>query len=137
MRDSNDSRPHASDPDSGEDLDEDPGEDLEAMIEQADRPFASESFGTTAEEQEEGESLDQRLAEERPSRPAIDSTLAIEDVDAPDDEKDMVGQASLEHDPFVAPEEAAMTVREEAPGAVDHPDEHGDVELYDESSEEA
>ncbi len=49
----------------------------------------------------------------------------------------MVGQASLEHDPFVAPEEAAMTVREEAPGAVDHPDEHGDVELYDESSEEA
>jgi hypothetical protein len=137
MRDSDNSRPNASDPDSGEELDEDPGEDFEAMIEQADRPFASESFGTTAEEQEEGEPLDQKLAEERPSRPAIDSTLAIEDVDAPDDEKDMVGQASLEHDPFVAPEEAAMTVREEAPGAVDHPDEHADVESYDESSEEA
>ena len=137
MRDSDNSRPHASDPDTGEDLDEDPGEELEAMIEQADRPFASESFGTTAEEQEVGESLDQRLAEERPSRPNVDSTLAIEDFDAPDDEKELVGQASVEHDPFVAPEEAAMTVREGAPGAVDHPDEHGDVELDDESSEEA
>ena len=137
MRDSDNSRPHASDPDTGEDLEDDPGEDLEAMIEQADRPFATESFGTTAEEQEEGESLDQRLAEERPSRPNVDSTLAIEDVDAPDDEPELVGEATTEHDPFVAPEEAAMTVREGAPGAVDHPDEHGDVELDDESSEEA
>jgi hypothetical protein len=137
MRDSDNSRPHASDPDSGEDLDEDPGEELEAMIEQADRPFASESFGTTAEEQDEGEPLDQRLAEERPSRPIVDSTLAIEDFDAPDDENELVGHASIEHDPFVAPEEAAMTVREGAPGAVDHPDEHGDIEPDNESSEEA
>jgi len=136
MRDSDNSRPHASDPDTGEDLEDEPGEDLEAMIEQADRPFATESFGTTAEEQEEGESLDQRLAEERPSKPAVDSTLAIEDFDAPDDEKDLVGQASIEHDPFVSPEEAAMTIREEAPGAVDHPDHHSDIEPDDESSEE-
>jgi hypothetical protein len=136
MRDSDNSRPHASDPDTGEDLDEDPGEELEAMIEQADRPFASESFGTTAEEQEEGEPLDQKLAEERQSKPPFDSTLAIEDFDAPDDEKELVGQASIEHDPFVAPEEAAITVREEAPGAVDHPDQH-DVQPDDESSEEA
>ena len=137
MSASDDSPPPAWDVDGSEDPEEDPGEELEAMIEQADRPFASESFGTTAEEQEEGESLDQRLAEERPSRPNVDSTLAIEDFDAPDDEKELVGQASVEHDPFVAPEEAAMTVREGAPGAVDHPDEHGDVELDDESSEEA
>src|SRR5690349_21782084 len=108
MRDSENSRPHASDPDSGEDLGEDPGEDLEAMIEQADRPFASDSFGTTAEEQEEGESLDQRLAEEAPSRSTVDSTLSIEDVDAPDDEPELVGEGTIEHDPFVAPEEAAM-----------------------------
>ena len=54
--------------------------------------------------------------------------------DAPDDEKEMVGQASLEHDRFVAPEEAAMTVRDTAPGAVDHPDDH-DVEPHDESSD--
>jgi hypothetical protein len=135
MRDSDDSQPHASDPDSGEDLEDDTGDDLEAMIEQADRAFASESFGTTAEEQEEGESLDQRLAEELPDRPVVDVQLAIEDFDSPDDEAEMVGQASLEHDPFVAPEEAAMTVRDEAPGAVDHPDHHS-VERDDESDEE-
>ena len=41
------------DPEGGPDPDEDAGEELEAMIEQADRPFASDSFGTTAEEQEE------------------------------------------------------------------------------------
>src|SRR5438270_2903909 len=99
-----DSRPPDRDIDGGEDPDEDPGEELEAMIERADRPFASESFGTTAEEQEEGEPLDQKLREERPDTPPRDLQLAIEDFDAPDDEKEMVGQASLEHDDFVAPE---------------------------------
>src|SRR5437660_6199981 len=109
---SEDSRPPRRDVDGGEDPDEEPGEELEATIEQADRPLANESFGTTAEEQEEGESLDQRLAEERPSKPPLDRQLAIEDFDAPDDEEELVGRASLEHDPFVAPEEAAMTVRD-------------------------
>jgi hypothetical protein len=123
------------DVDGSEDLEEDPGEELEARIEQADHPFASESFGTTAEEQEEGEPLDQKLAEEQPERSPLDIQLAIEDFDVPDDEKEMVAQASLEHDPFVSPEEAAMTVRDMAPGAVDHPDD--DDEPYDDSSEEA
>ncbi len=132
MRDASDSRPHPTDPDTGEDLDADPGEDLEAMIEQADGPFASDSFGTTAEEQEEGEPLDRRLAEERPSGPAVESGLEIEDVDAPDEEPEMVGEGGIELDPFVSPEEAAMTIRGEAPGATDHPDEHGDVEPVDE-----
>jgi hypothetical protein len=130
---SNDSQPPDWDADGSGDLDEDPGEELEAMIEQADRPLASESFGTTAEEQEEGEPLDRRLAEERLDRPRVDVQLAIEDFDAPDDQKELVGRASLEHDPFVAPEEAAMTVRDTAPGAVDHPDDDG-VDPYDESS---
>jgi hypothetical protein len=136
MSASDDSPPPAWDVDGSEDPEEDPGEELEATIEQADRPFASESFGTTAEEQKEGEPLDERLTEERSDRPPLDLQLAIEDFDAPDDEKDMAGQASLEHDPFVAPEEAAMTVRDGAPGAVDHPDDH-DVERDDESSGEA
>jgi hypothetical protein len=121
---SDDYRPPDRDVEGGEDVGEDPGEALEAMIEQADRPFASESFGTTAEEQEEGESLDERLEEERASRPPDDRQLAIEDFDVPDEEKDLVGLASVEHDRFVAPEEAAMTVRDRAPGAVDHPDDH-------------
>src|SRR3979411_1670023 len=113
------------DAEGGGDPEEDPGDELEAMIEHADRPFAAESFGTTAEEEEEGESLDERLAEERPDRPTSDVPLAIEDEAAPDDEAELVGEASFEHDPFVSPEEAAMTIRERAPGAVDHPDERG------------
>jgi hypothetical protein len=121
MHTSDDPRSPASDPDDYEDPEEDPGDELESMIEHADRPFASESFGTTAEEEEEP--LDQRLAEEGVDKPTDDLQLAIEDVDAPDDEPEMVGQATLEHDPFVAPEEAAMTIRDTAPGAVDHPDD--------------
>ena len=113
------------DQEGGEDLEEDPGEALEALIEQADRPFASESFGTTAEEQEEGESLDQRLREEAPSGRPRDSQLAIEEYDEPDEEDELVGTASIEHDRFVSPEEAAMSVRDRAPGAVDHPDDDG------------
>ena len=60
MSNSEDSVRQYRDAEGAEDPDEDPGEELEAMIEQADR-FASDSFGTTAEEQEQGESLDQRL----------------------------------------------------------------------------
>ena len=134
MSASDDSQRPDRDIDGSEDLDEDPGDELEARIEQADRPFASESFGTTAEEQEEGESLDQRLAEERPDGPTLDTTVSLEDVDAPDDEAELVGQGTIEHDPFVAPEEAAMTVRESAPGAVDHADEHD--EPYDDLEDE-
>lgn len=125
MRDA-DPRGPASEADDYEDPEEDPGEELEALIEHADRPFAAESFGTTAEEEEEP--LDQRLAEERVDKPGDDLQLAIEDVNAPDEEAEMVGEATVEHDPFLAPEEAAMTVRETAPGAVDHPDEHGQVD---------
>ena len=135
MSGSDDSQRPDRDIDGSEDLDEDPGDELEARIEQADRPFASDSFGTTAEEQEEGEPLDQRLGEDRPDRRPLDLQLAIEDFDAPDEEKQMVGQASLEHDHFVAPEEAAMSVRDNAPGAVDHPDD--DLEPSDDASEEA
>jgi hypothetical protein len=121
------------DPDAGfdDDPEEDPGEELEAMIEHADHAFASESFGVTVEEQREGESFDQRMAEERPDKPHVDVAFAIEDADGPDDEAEMLGEVSLQHDPFAAPEEAAMTVRADAPGAVDHADDL--TELYDES----
>jgi hypothetical protein len=72
MSGSDDSQPLARDVEGSEDLDEDPGEELEAVTEQADRPFASGSFGTTAQEQEEGETLEKRLGEDgRPSFPSI------------------------------------------------------------------
>ena len=121
MRTSGDNDLPSWDAEGGGDPEEDPGVELEAMIEHADRPFAVESFGTTAEEEEEGESLEERLSEERPDRPTSDVQLAIQEDAAPDDEAQMVGEASVEHDPFVSPEEAAMTIRKRAPGGVDDP----------------
>ncbi|HEU5001651.1 MAG TPA: hypothetical protein VFW71_02585 [Actinomycetota bacterium] len=102
----------------GGDPEEDPGDELEAAIEQADHPFASESFGLTGDEAEEGESLDQRLAEERPDRLGDEDYVALEDTGEGDEE--LVGDATPGHDPFVAPEEAAVRIQDRAPGAVAH-----------------
>ena len=114
------------------DPEDDAGEGLEAMIEQADHAFGAESFGTTAEEELRGESLDKRLSEEQPDRPTNDTELAIEDADTPDHEAQLVAEATTERDAYVAPEEAALSVRDTAPGGVDHEgDEY--VELFDES----
>ena len=120
------------DPNAEVEPDDDAGEGLEAMIEQADHAFGAESFGTTAEEERRGESLDQRLAEERPERRRSDTELAIETTDEPDDEAQLVADATIEREAYVAPEESAMTVRDTAPGGVDHEgDEY--VELFDET----
>ena len=115
-------RPSGEDSEDG--WDDGSGEELEEMIEHADRARGAESFGTTADEQERGEPIDSRLAEERTDKPVLDAELGIIDEDVPDDESEMVGEAVGERDPFVAPEEVAMSVREEAPGAVDHPDDY-------------
>jgi hypothetical protein len=134
MRDVEDrERRSEEDPDDG--WDDGSGEELEEMIEHADHALGAESFGTTADEQERGEPIDARLAEERPSRPILDDELGIIDEDVPDDESEMVGEAVEERDPFVAPEEVAMSVREEAPGAVDHPDDHGEQDEAEPKSE--
>jgi hypothetical protein len=115
-------RPSGEDPEDG--WDDGSGQALEEMIEHADHALGTESFGTTADEQERGEPIDARLAEEGSSRPILDDELGIIDEDVPDDEEELVGEAVGERDPFVAPEDVAMTVREEAPGAVDHPDDY-------------
>ncbi|HEY2175976.1 MAG TPA: DUF5709 domain-containing protein [Mycobacteriales bacterium] len=53
--------------DSSETLEGDPNDDpLDSGYIPPDRPFGAEHTGTTAEEQIEGESLDERLAEEEP-----------------------------------------------------------------------
>jgi hypothetical protein len=111
---------------------DDAGESLEAMMERADHAFAAESFGTTAEEQGRGEPLDSRLAEERPDPPTNEVDMAIEDADAPDTEPKMIGEMVRERDPYVSPEDAAMSIRERAPGATDHRNDEY-VELYDRS----
>lgn len=107
------------DAEGGGDPEEDPAEEQEAAIEQADRPFGSETFGVTEEEEEEGESLDRRLAQERPDRAADEGYVGIEDEGEGDEE--LIGDAAVERDAFVAPEDAAVTIRRQAPGAVDHP----------------
>jgi hypothetical protein len=111
--------------DAGGGSEEDREDELEAAILNADAPFGSGSFGTTAAEQVEGASLDERLAEERPSASELAVGYEIEEADGPEDDAQMLGEASAEHDRFVAPEDAATTLREEVPGAVDHPDDHG------------
>jgi hypothetical protein len=118
-----DDRERPPDEDSDE-WDDGSGEALEEQIEHADRASGAESFGTTADEQERGEPLGERLAEERRDRPIRDTDLGLIDEGGPDEEDELVGEAVGERDPFVAPEESAMSVRDEAPGAVDHPDDH-------------
>jgi hypothetical protein len=124
-----------SDASSDDEWDDGSGQGLEEMIEHADRALATESFGTTADEQERGEPIDSRLAQERTDRPILDAELGIIDEDVPDDESEMVGEAVGERNPFVSPEEAAMSVRDEAPGAVDHPDDHDEPGEADPRSE--
>lgn len=104
--------------------DADDSDELEAAIMQTDHAFGAESVGTTAEEGLEGESLDQRLAEERPDRPSTDEALSVVDEGMSDEEGELVGDAVTQRDEFASPEEAAMSVRDSAPGATDHDDPH-------------
>jgi hypothetical protein len=104
--------------------DADEGDELEAAIMQTDHAFGAESVGTTAEEGLAGESLDERLAEERPERPSTDEALSVLDEGVSDDEDELVGEAVIERDEFASPEEAALSVREGVPGATDHDDPH-------------
>jgi hypothetical protein len=104
--------------------DADEGDELEAAIMQTDHAFGAESVGTTAEEGLEGETLDERLAEERPERPSTDEALSVVDEGVSDDESELVGDAVSRRDEFASPEEAAMSVRDDVPGATDHDDPH-------------
>src|SRR5688500_7859736 len=104
--------------------DADESDELEAAIMQADHAFGAESVGTTAEEGLAGESLDQRLAEERPDRSSNDIALSVVDEGPFDDEDGRVGDAVVERDECAAPEEAALSEPDSAPGATDHDDPH-------------
>ena len=104
--------------------DGDDGSELEAEIMRADHAFGAESKGTTPEEALEGQSLDEALARERPDGRTIDESLAVLDDGAPDVEGELVAEGSIEPDDYASPEEAALSVRDEAPGATDHDDPH-------------
>jgi hypothetical protein len=104
--------------------DEDPLEELEEEIEQQERPLGADER-TTATETLEGDTLDERLAREVPDqggRRRPGSTTIAED-DEPDLESELIGDAAAVEG-VAAPEEAAMHVRDRAPGATDHPDDY-------------
>jgi hypothetical protein len=104
--------------------DEDGDDELEAEIMRADRPFAADRRGTTPEEERAGESLEDELARERPDRPATEEAVGLEDDGLIDVEGQLASDDSVEEDEFTSPEEAALTVRDEVPGATDHDDPH-------------
>ena len=102
----------------------DDGSELEAEIMRADHAFGAELRGTTAEEAVAGQSLDEALARERPEGRTTEEALEVVDDGVPDEEGELVAEGSLERDGFASPEEAALSVRDEAPGATDHDDPH-------------
>jgi len=106
--------------------DENDGEELEAEIMRADHPFGMGLRGTTAEEALEGESIDDELAQERPDAEPVEETLEIGAEDTPDLEDELVGEGFVVEDEFASPEESALSVRDDAPGATDHEDPHPD-----------
>jgi hypothetical protein len=121
-RDRDDLDPHTGD--DTEPRDADGSDALEAEILQADHAFGAELFGTTPEEALTGEGLDRALAQERPERRSTDEALSLVDEDLSDVESELIGDAVIARDEFVSPEEAALSVRESAPGATDHEDPH-------------
>jgi hypothetical protein len=104
--------------------DEDDGEELEAEILRADHAFGADLPGTIQYEALAGVSLDEALAREAPDRAAIDKAVAVVDDRDPDTEDELVAEGSVVMDEYTSPEEAAISIRDDAPGATDHPDPH-------------
>lgn len=125
------------DHDPREEDDEARGEELEAAMLRADRPAGADRFGTTAEEEATEEGLERALAQERPEPEATDEVLSLADDGENDTEKDLVGDGVTVRDDFAAPEEAAMSERDDAPGATDHDDAYLDDEDRDDDADTA
>jgi len=116
--------------DSGDTLSGAPGDDpLDRGVVPPERWSAGVRFGTTGAEQEEGESLDQLLAEEEPD-PALDFTddepEDIEDVELDEDAGDEDVDGLLLDD---GPDPRAGRLVQEDEGA--HPDEEEDLVASD------
>lgn len=110
--------------DASDTLDGDPGDDpLDQGIAPPDRWSAGEGFGTTAEEEQEGESLDQLLAEEEPEPDPYAEADPGEDEDEGEDRRadDLWGDAE--------PEPRAGRLVADDEGA--HPDEDEDLVAHD------
>ena len=104
--------------------DEDQLEGLEERIGSMDRPLGAEDH-TTAAEGVAGDTLDERLAREEPDRRGRRATepTIIADEDRPDADPELIGEEAG-NGGLTGPEEAAMHVVEDAPGATDHEDDY-------------
>jgi hypothetical protein len=115
-----------SDGPSPTDVDDDAGEALEDYISELDAPLGADD-AVTDEEQLEGDTIDRfnRREDRSGRRPdtSVDLTDGEED-DGADDEPDLVAEAGPPGEGPEAPEQAAVHIREDAPGVVDHPDDY-------------
>ena len=111
------------------DADVDAGESMEAMISDMD-DYEGVDEDTTPNDQLDGETIDERNRREQPHRRRPDTGVDIVDEQADDGvdrEKDLVADADPSADTpdgALAPEQAAMHLRPDAPGVVDHPDDY-------------
>lgn len=103
------------------------GDPQEGAMLPRDEPRAVEEHGTTAEEQREGETLDERLAREEDQEGSGDrqqaGTLTEEGSGLTDHEKDEIADQA-EAVEGRSPEEEALRVEPEAPGGADRPDSY-------------
>ena len=107
------------------DADDDAGEALEDMISDMDG-YEGVDEDTTASEQREGDTIDDRTRREQPQRVRRKTSVDIVDDggdDGVDREKDLVADFDSAEGP-IAPELAAMHIRDDALGVVDHPDDY-------------
>ncbi|CAN5784544.1 hypothetical protein BH18ACT17_BH18ACT17_16470 [soil metagenome] len=107
------------------DDDDDAGQAMEDYISDMDRPLGSDDH-TTAAEQREGDSIDERTRREQPQRERPDTSVDLVDdagAEGADNEGSMTGDADAT-DGIVSPEQAAVHVVGDAPGGVDHPDDY-------------
>jgi hypothetical protein len=96
-------------------------EEIEDLITHLDEPLGADGR-TTAAEQREGITLDEALARELGPDHDLGEPKTVDvlsELDEPDREPEMVGDATEQVDSWVSPEEAAMREVEDAPGATD------------------
>lgn len=85
--------------------------DPQTLADPPDRPMAVEGFGTTAEEGERGETLEERLRQEDQSLSEDHHAIRLTDIEAedqPDITPELVGFAIPQDQRELSAEEAAM-----------------------------
>ena len=104
------------------------GDPQEGLLPPADEPRAADRFGTTAEEQREGEPLDEKLSEEQPDRATRRRNsmgrLMEQGSGLTDEEKDEVAEEAEEDTSGLTAEEAAMRDEENPQGLTGGPDKY-------------